>query len=61
MHVQDQKVNVNNIQVSDIWKPLMPQEEPHGKELAGKPKIIFFLDPKDTETDNSALVYDFYN
>ena len=49
----------NNVPVSEVWKPLMPQEEPHGKKLAGKPKIIFFLDQREMRTD-SATVRGFY-
>ena len=59
IHVPHQQAGVNNILVSDIWKPLMPQEEPHGKELAGKPKIIFFLDPSVIKSD-SKPVSNFY-
>ena len=40
----------NDITISDIFRPLMPHEENAGI-LTGKPKVIMFLDPSDTEDD----------
>ena len=51
IQVQDQEDNFNN-----LWKPLMPQETPHGVKLAGKPKVMFFLDPSDIKSDNTPVM-----
>ena len=39
------------IPVSELWKPLMPQED--GNLLNGKPKILFFLKLNGMTTDSN--------